>query len=179
MPRAAERSTTQARKSTRGRRKKTAPPTLRERIARRMRRLWYAAFVFVVAVGVLDVLFLLGVTSPQQIRDAVLAWLMRDARRHFTERLDHFAPLLGVQWTSLRLSSAETRWGSAKADGSIRLNWRLLHYRPAVIDYVVAHELAHLRVMDHSPRFWNTVATVVPDYAALRNQLREEPAPLW
>ncbi len=98
--------------------------------------------------------------SATQIRDAVLAWLMRDARRHFTERLDHFAPLLGVQSTSLRLSSAETRWGSAKADGSIRLNWRLLHYRPAVIDYVVAHELAHLRVMDHSPRFWNTVATV-------------------
>ncbi|RLJ38444.1 M48 family metallopeptidase [Acidovorax sp. 106] len=116
--------------------------------------------------------------SVAQIRDAVLAWLMRDARRHFIERLDHFAPLLGVQWTSLRLSSAETRWGSAKADGSIRLNWRLVHYRPAVIDYVVAHELAHLRVMDHSPRFWNTVATVVPDYAALRNHLREEPAPL-
>ncbi len=114
-----------------------------------------------------------------QIRDAVQAWLMRDAKRHFTERLEHFAPLLGVRWTSLRLSSAQTRWGSAKADGSIRLNWRLLHYRPAVIDYVVAHELAHLRVMDHSPRFWDTVATVVPDYAALRNHLRDEPAPLW
>lgn len=117
--------------------------------------------------------------SPAQIRDAVQAWLMRDARRHFTERLDHFAPLLGVRWASLRLSSANTRWGSAKADGSIRLNWRLLHYRPAIIDYVVAHELAHLRVMDHSPRFWDTVATVVPDYAQLRSHLRDEPAPLW
>ena len=117
--------------------------------------------------------------SAAQIRDAVQAWLMRDARRHFTARLDHFAPLLGVRWASLRLSSAQTRWGSAKADGSIRLNWRLLHYRPAVIDYVVAHELAHLRVMDHSPRFWDTVATVVPDYAQLRNHLRDEPAPLW
>lgn len=117
--------------------------------------------------------------SATQIRDAVQAWLMRDARRHFTARLDHFAPLLGVRWASLRLSSAQTRWGSAKADGSIRLNWRLLHYRPAVIDYVVAHELAHLRVMDHSPRFWDTVATVVPDYAQLRNHLRDEPAPLW
>ena len=117
--------------------------------------------------------------SPAQIRDAVQAWLMRDARRHFTARLDHFAPLLGVRWASLRLSSANTRWGSAKADGSIRLNWRLLHYRPAIIDYVVAHELAHLRVMDHSPRFWDTVATVVPDYAQLRSRLRDEPAPLW
>ncbi|WP_100411832.1 M48 family metallopeptidase [Acidovorax sp. 69] len=117
--------------------------------------------------------------SPAQIRDAVQAWLMRDARRHFTARLDHFAPLLGVRWASLRLSSAQTRWGSAKADGSIRLNWRLLHYRPAIIDYVVAHELAHLRVMDHSPRFWDTVATVVPDYASLRSHLRDEPAPLW
>jgi predicted metal-dependent hydrolase len=117
--------------------------------------------------------------SAAQIRDAVQAWLMRDACRHFTARLDHFAPLLGVRWASLRLSSAQTRWGSAKADGSIRLNWRLLHYRPAIIDYVVAHELAHLRVMDHSPRFWDTVATVVPDYAVLRSRLRDEPAPLW
>src|SRR5690606_4613104 len=90
MPRAAERSTTQARKSTRGRRKKTAPPPLRERIARRMRRLWYAAFVFVVAVGVLDVLFLLGVTSPQQIRDAVLSPLRRTGSQFIT---DSSAPL--------------------------------------------------------------------------------------
>ena len=117
--------------------------------------------------------------APAQVRDAVQAWLMRDARRHFTERLHHFAPLLDVRWTRLRLSSANTRWGSARADGSIRLNWRLMHYRPAIIDYVVAHELSHLRVMDHSPRFWDTVATVVPDYAALRRSLREQPAPPW
>lgn len=117
--------------------------------------------------------------SPAQVRDAVQAWLMRDARQRFIARLDHFAPLLGVRWKSLRLSSAQTRWGSARADGSIRLNWRLLHYRPAIIDYVVAHELSHLRVMDHSPRFWDTVRTVVPDYADLRGRLRDEPAPPW
>ena len=117
--------------------------------------------------------------SPAQIRDAVQAWLMRDARRHFTARLDHFAPLLDVRWTSLRLSSAQTRWGSAKADGSIALNWRLLHHAPVVIDYVVAHELAHLHVMDHSPRFWSTLATVVPDHAALRRRLRDESVPRW
>ena len=84
-----------------------------------------------------------------------------------------------MQWRSLRLSSAQTRWGSAKSDGSIRLNWRLLHYRPAVIDYVVAHELAHLREMNHSARFWHIVASVVPDHAALRRSLRQEPPPCW
>ena len=104
---------------------------------------------------------------------------MRQAQAHFTARLNHFAPLLGVQWRSLRLSSAQTRWGTAKSDGSIRLNWRLLHHRPAVIDYVVAHELAHLRVMNHSPDFWRTVATVVPNHAALRRTLYDEPVPRW
>jgi predicted metal-dependent hydrolase len=117
--------------------------------------------------------------SAEQIRDAVQAWLMRQARRVFQERLDHFAPLLGVQWKKLALSNAGKRWGSARVDGSIRLNWRLVHMRLSVIDYVVAHELSHLRVMDHSPRFWNTVRSVVPDYAALRDQLKSEPTPHW
>jgi len=115
--------------------------------------------------------------SPEQIRDVVQAWLMRQAKHVFQQRLDHFAPLLGVQWTKLGLSNAGTRWGSAKADGSIRLNWRLIHMRMSVIDYVVAHELSHLRVMDHSPRFWDTVRSVVPDYAALRHQLKNEASP--
>jgi predicted metal-dependent hydrolase len=114
-----------------------------------------------------------------QIRDAVQAWLMKQAKRLFTERLDHFAPRLGVRWRKLVLSNAETRWGTAHSDGLIRLNWRLVHFRMAVIDYVVAHELSHLRVMDHSPRFWDTVRTVVPDYAQLRGQLKEQAVPPW
>jgi len=117
--------------------------------------------------------------APSQIRDAAQAWLMRQARRLFIERLDHFAPLLGVRWQKLSLSNAATRWGSASADGSIRLNWRLIHFRMPVIDYVVAHELAHLRVMDHSHRFWETVESVVPDYDQLRRQLKDEAVPRW
>ena len=117
--------------------------------------------------------------TPEQIKDAVQAWLMRQAKRIFTERLNHFAPTLNVQWRKLSLSSAGTRWGSASADGSIRLNWRLIHFKQSVIDYVVVHELSHLRVMDHSPRFWDTVRAVVPDYAALRSQLKAEGAPRW
>ncbi|TFY98251.1 M48 family metallopeptidase [Ramlibacter humi] len=117
--------------------------------------------------------------TGEQIRDAVQAWLMRQAKSLFIERLDHFAPQLGVQWRKLALSNAGTRWGTAHSDGTIRLNWRLIHFRLPVIDYVVAHELSHLRVMDHSPRFWDTVATVVPDYAQLRGQLKDEAIPTW
>ena len=117
--------------------------------------------------------------EPSQIRDAAQAWLMRQARRLFIERLDHFAPLLGVRWVKLSLSNAATRWGSASADGSIRLNWRLIHFGPRVIDYVVAHELAHLRVMDHSHRFWETVESVMPDYDLLRQKLKDEAVPRW
>lgn len=114
-----------------------------------------------------------------QIRDAVQAWLMRQATKLFTQRLEHFAPRLDVRWRKLVLSNAGTRWGTAHSDGVIRLNWRLIHFRLPVIDYVVAHELSHLRVMDHSPRFWETVSTVVPDYPELRAQLKDEPLPPW
>jgi len=117
--------------------------------------------------------------TPEQIRDAVQAWLMSQAREHFVQRLNHYAPLLGVSWRKLSLSNAGTRWGSAKSDGSIRLNWRLLHFKPSVIDYVVAHELSHLRVMNHSPAFWDTVKTLVPDYDQQRLALRDELLPVW
>jgi predicted metal-dependent hydrolase len=117
--------------------------------------------------------------SAAQIRDAAQAWLMRHAKQLFEERLNHFAPALGVRWQRLSLSSAGTRWGSASADGSIRLNWRLIHFKLSVIDYVVVHELSHLRVMDHSPRFWDTVRNIVPDYAELRGQLKDEMVPKW
>jgi predicted metal-dependent hydrolase len=117
--------------------------------------------------------------APERIRDAVQAWLMRQAKRIFEERLNLYAPQLGVQWRKLSLSSAGTRWGSAKSDGSIRLNWRLVHLRMSVIDYVVVHELSHLRVMDHSPRFWSTVESIMPDYAQQRSALKGDAVPLW
>jgi predicted metal-dependent hydrolase len=117
--------------------------------------------------------------APERIRDAVQAWLMRQAKRIFEERLNLYAPQLKVHWTKLSLSSAGTRWGTAKSDGSIRLNWRLVHFRMSVIDYVVVHELSHLRVMDHSPRFWSTVESVMPDYAQLRGQLKDDALPRW
>jgi predicted metal-dependent hydrolase len=116
---------------------------------------------------------------PEQIRDAVQSWLQRQARRIFQERVEHFAERLGVRCTRLALSSAQTRWGSASADGSVRLNWRLVHFALPTIDYVVTHELAHLREMNHSPRFWDVVRSVLPDYERMRGQLKDDVLPAF
>jgi len=88
----------------------------------------------------------------------------------------HAAP---GQIRRLSLSSAQTRWGSASADGSVRLNWRLVHFGMATIDYVVAHELAHLRHMDHGPAFWDVVRSVVPDVDRARSTLKAELVPVF
>ncbi|MFO1215429.1 MAG: SprT family zinc-dependent metalloprotease [Burkholderiaceae bacterium] len=117
--------------------------------------------------------------EPEQIRDAVQGWLQRQARRLFEERCALFAPRLQVRVRRIALSSAATRWGSASADGSIRLNWRLVHFGLAVIDYVVAHELAHLREMNHSPAFWDVVRSVLPDYEQSRLALRDGQVPVF
>ena len=117
--------------------------------------------------------------APAQIRDAVQSWLQRQARRIFEQRCAHFAERLGVRMRRLSLSSAQTRWGSASADGSVRLNWRLVHFAMPTIDYVVAHELAHLRHMDHSPKFWDVVRSVVPDVEHARGTLKSELVPVF
>lgn len=117
--------------------------------------------------------------SHAQIKDCVQVWLMRQARELFEVRLNHFAPLLGVEWKKLSLSNAGTRWGSARVDGAIRLNWRLIHLSPSEIDYVVVHELSHLRVMNHSAQFWETVRSVMPDYAQRRRRLKTESLAAW
>jgi hypothetical protein len=117
--------------------------------------------------------------SAERLRDAVQSWLQREARAVFEARCAHFAERLGVRVTRLALSSAASRWGSANASGAIRLHWRLIHFPLATIDYVVAHELAHLREMNHSPRFWAVVRSVVPDYEAARGTLGSEPLAVW
>lgn len=117
--------------------------------------------------------------APEQIREAVQSWLQRQARRIFEERCALYAPRLNVRMKRLALSSASTRWGSASADGSIRLNWRLVHFALPVIDYVVTHELAHLREMNHSAAFWDVVRSVLPDYERTIGTLRDQVLPVF
>ena len=99
----------------------------------------------------------------------------------FAERLDHFAGLLSIPLPSLSLSAARTRWGSCSLKSGIRLNWRLIHFPRHVVDYVVVHELAHLREMNHSPRFWAIVEKICPDHRHTRSELKHLAAhcPSW
>lgn len=111
--------------------------------------------------------------SEQQLKDRVQGWLQIEAKRLFSERLPIYADKLGVTFKSFALSSAMTQWGSCTADGRIRLNWRLMHFALPQIDYVIAHELAHLREMNHSTRFWATVQSVFPEFEAAKKALRD------
>lgn len=111
--------------------------------------------------------------GEQQLKDRVQGWLQAEAKRVFAERLPVYAEKLGVTFHSFTLSSATTQWGSCTAEGKIRLNWRLIHFALPLIDYVIAHELSHLREMNHSPRFWATVQSIFPEFEAAKKALRE------
>ena len=95
------------------------------------------------------------------------------------QRVAHFAVLLGVKPTALSYGHAKQRWGSAGSNGAIRLNGHLVHVPLALLDYVVAHELSHLRHMNHGPAFWALVAQVMPDFALRKAQLKKVLMPQW
>lgn len=103
-------------------------------------------------------------SDVEQVRDLAQGWLQRQAKTCFGDRLDYFAVTSGLRPTSWRLSSATGRWGSCTIEGKVSLNWRLIHFDVSVIDYVIAHELAHLKQMNHSPAFWDEVKAICPDY---------------
>lgn len=104
------------------------------------------------------------------LRARALAW--------FGGRVEEYCYRLGLPVPAVRLSSARTRWGSCSRLSGIRLHWRLVHLEPALIDYVVAHEVAHLLEMNHSPRFWAVVEQLYPGWRAARQRLREAAARL-
>ncbi|MGN6579642.1 MAG: M48 family metallopeptidase [Bordetella sp.] len=128
-----------------------------------------------------DTLWLPLAPSADQtrVRDAAQAWLQQRASDRFGARLAHFLQRTGLTIRRWRLSSAATRWGSCTSDGTIMLNWRLIHFAPDIIDYVIAHELAHLREMNHSHDFWAEVGHILPDFEQAKQALRRhDPASL-
>ncbi len=114
-------------------------------------------------------------STPDQVRDRVHGWLQMQAGEILLERLDHISTRASRQYTRFSLSHARTRWGSCTQDGHIRLNWRLVQFSLPIIDYVVAHELAHLHAMDHSTDFWSEVARIFPDFESGRQRIKGVP----
>jgi predicted metal-dependent hydrolase len=108
---------------------------------------------------------------PDAVRTAVVKWYRHQATLNFTGRIGMYARLYRMATPRLFLSNARTRWGSCNVKREIRLNWRLIQGPQPTIDYVVAHELAHLVEMNHSRRFWNLVAAVCPDHRQARAEL--------
>jgi len=110
--------------------------------------------------------------EPSAVEKKVLQWYKKQALTDFSRRLALFATKLGVPTPELFLSNARSRWGSCNSRKEIRLNWRLLQAPPHIINYVVCHELAHLKEMNHSAKFWAVVGSIFPDYKTAEKELK-------
>lgn len=110
---------------------------------------------------------------------AVLEWWFRgQARAMLTARVAHFAALLGVRHARLSVRDTRSRWGSCSSRGGLNFSWRLILAPPPVLDYVVLHEVAHLRELNHGPRFWALIAEHCPEYRLRQAWLKEHGARL-
>lgn len=113
------------------------------------------------------------ICSAKTGRTGLVKFLRTLALDIFISRTNKYAPLLGVMPAAIKVSEARARWGSCSAQKVLNFSWRLIFAPPALIDYVVVHELCHIGCMNHSPAFWQRVAAVMPDYAVRRKLLKQ------
>ena len=118
--------------------------------------------------------FILSPCAAASGKDSLRSWYQQTASSFLPDRVSVYEEIMGCNSRSVRISRARSRWGSCSADNRIALSWRLMMAPPAVIDYVVVHELAHIREKNHSPRFWSLVGNICPDYRKHRRWLRIE-----
>jgi hypothetical protein len=116
---------------------------------------------------------------PDRVRELVIHGYKVAAQREIPARVAQIASALGVKPRRVAVREQKRRWGSCSARGSLNFNWRLILAPAEVMEYVVVHELCHLLVLDHSPRFWAHVAALLPDYRILRAWLREQGGTLF
>lgn len=117
--------------------------------------------------------FTLSRSAQPRGEQAFVRWYKEKALQIFSERVQYYAGLHGFAPKQVKINSAKTRWGSCSANGTINFTWRLVMAPLEIIDYVVLHELAHLRVRNHSQTFWTLVETMVADCKEKRKWLRE------
>jgi predicted metal-dependent hydrolase len=117
--------------------------------------------------------FLLGSDLSSRAEGMFRTWYRARAREILEDRVAYFSLRMGLACGSVRITDARERWGSCSAAGSLNFAWRLVMAPPAVIDYVIVHELAHLVEMNHSRRFWERLGSILPDYRQRRRWLKE------
>ncbi|HEV7277672.1 MAG TPA: SprT family zinc-dependent metalloprotease [Devosiaceae bacterium] len=110
--------------------------------------------------------------EPEHQQRRLIDWLKAEAQRDLEQRVAVHARTLGVTVKSVAMRSQATRWGSCSSTGQLNFNWRLVLAPPFVLDYVAAHEVAHLVEMNHSPAFWSTVEQALPDMSRGRAWLK-------
>ena len=113
-----------------------------------------------------------AVAAPELLRQALERWYRRQARVEVTPRLEAAVARAGTGYARLQIRGQRTRWASCSSNGSMSFNHRLLLAPPEILDYVVEHEVAHLEVLDHSPRFWALLGSRCPEWRAREAWLR-------
>jgi predicted metal-dependent hydrolase len=116
--------------------------------------------------------------APRRVAEILVGWLKNAALESLVPRVEHYAAALGLPAPCVGLSSARSQWGVCSQRDGIRLNWRLVHLEPTLADYVVAHEVAHLKEMNHSKRFWEQVTKLYPAWREAREELELKGAAL-
>jgi predicted metal-dependent hydrolase len=102
--------------------------------------------------------------SAEEVRAALEAWYRQQAKNYISQRAAVLAAQHGFKYENITIKGQRTRWGSCSSQNNLNFNWRLMLAPPGAIDYVILHELCHLRELNHSPRFWKLVAQVCPAY---------------
>lgn len=111
--------------------------------------------------------------EPQKIEKQLKEWYKKQATEYITNRVEYFAQMIPGEYYGIVMENRKGRWGSCSSKGELTFNWRLMLAPPEIIDYVVVHELCHLKHMDHSPTYWKAVGSVFPDYMVRREWLKE------
>ncbi len=109
----------------------------------------------------------------RNVQDHIGSWYQKEALEHISERVAFYAAQTGLSYRSVKVNAARTRWGSCSHTGALNFCWRLIMAPPRIVDYVVVHELMHLKQPNHSARFWAEVAQLVPDYRQDEQWLKE------
>jgi predicted metal-dependent hydrolase len=115
-----------------------------------------------------DVTFALDATAPADLRPVVEQQLRELAVRELSSRVQELAAAHGFHPVALSIRNQRSRWGACSPSGRLTLNWRLIQMPPAIRDYVILHELAHLQHLNHSARFWQKLARLCPEYKESR-----------